>query len=162
MQYIHIETGEYPVTQDQIRARNPSTLFPDPFAPVDGYAQVEFGTVPAFDPATHKAVEAAPSLTDGKWVQVWDVVALTEGEITKRARDAKAAATSATLQTIISLETAAHVASQRLFREAVVGMMEKEAAALGITSAQLAAKNKGYKGLKEFDQQIAALRSQLT
>lgn len=62
---------------------------------------------------------------------------------------------------IVSLETAAHSASQRLYREAILAMMEKEAAALGMTPAQLAAKNKGYRELKAFDQQIAALRAQL-
>lgn len=91
MQYIHTETGEYPVTQDQIKARNPSTLFPEPFEPVDGYALVEFGTVPAFDPATHKAVEAPPLLIDGKWVQAWEVLELTAGEIAQREADTAAA-----------------------------------------------------------------------
>jgi hypothetical protein len=40
-------------------------------------------------------------------------------------------------------------------------MVEKEALALGYTLEQLAAKNKGYRLLKEFDMQIAALREQL-
>lgn len=65
------------------------------------------------------------------------------------------------MDTIISLETEAHIASQRLYREAVIGMMEREAASIGMTPAQLAAKNKGYRELKAFDQQIASLRGQL-
>lgn len=65
------------------------------------------------------------------------------------------------LETIVSLETTAQLVSQRLFREAVLGMMEKEAAELGMTTAQLAAKNKGYRELKAFDQQISTLREKL-
>lgn len=65
------------------------------------------------------------------------------------------------MQTIIALETAAHVSSQRLYREAVLGMMEQQAKLMNMTPEQLAAKNKGYRELKAFNQQIEALREQL-
>lgn len=65
------------------------------------------------------------------------------------------------LQTISTLETAALIASQRLYREAVLDMMRRRAEESGMTEAQLIAKNKGYRQLKAFDQQIDALRDQL-
>lgn len=65
------------------------------------------------------------------------------------------------LDTIIDLETAAHIASQRLYREAVLVMMKREAEKDGITEEQLIAKNKGYRQLKAFNDQINALRPKL-
>lgn len=65
------------------------------------------------------------------------------------------------MDTIISLETEAHIASQRLYREAVLDMMKRQAASAGITEEQLIAKNKGYRQLKAFNEQIEALRAQL-
>lgn len=91
MQYIHIETGYYPITQDQMRARHPDTLFPDPFEPADGYAPVQYGTLPAHDAATHRVVELAPVEEDGQWVQAFEVVALTPEELAQRAADAAVA-----------------------------------------------------------------------
>jgi hypothetical protein len=35
---------------------------------------------PAYDPATHKAVEVQPALVDGQWVQQWELVELTPEE----------------------------------------------------------------------------------
>lgn len=65
------------------------------------------------------------------------------------------------LQTIIALETEAHIASQRLYREAVLDMMKRQAASMGITEEQLITKNKGYRQLKAFNEQIEVLREQL-
>ncbi|CAN7185581.1 hypothetical protein [Acidovorax sp. LjRoot117] len=49
----------------------------------------------------------------------------------------------------------------RINREFILGAMKKEAEEAGYTEAQLEAKNKGYRLLKQFDAQIAALRAQL-
>ena len=65
---------------------------------------------------------------------------------------------AAALSEIISLEIAAQVASQRLYREAILATMETQAKAANITLEQLAAKNKGYRELKAFNTQIEALR----
>lgn len=81
MNYIHIASGEYPLTKDALRARFPNVIFPIPFEAPDGYAPVEFGTLPAHDAATHKAAELPPVEEGGQWLQRWDVVALTSQEI---------------------------------------------------------------------------------
>jgi hypothetical protein len=49
----------------------------------------------------------------------------------------------------------------RITRETILSLAEERAAALGLTQAQLIAKNKGYAALKAFDEHIAALRAQL-
>lgn len=86
MNYINVETGEYPVTPDMLRSRFANVIFPIPFEAPDGYAPVAFGEAPAFDPATHKAVELAPVQLEGGWVQQWEVVALTQQEIDEARR----------------------------------------------------------------------------
>lgn len=90
MQYIHIETGEYPVSIAQLRARHPDTLFPEPFEPCEGYALVQFGTIPGHNPATHKVVEAPPVQEGDDWVQAFDVVPLTAAEKAESLEAAKA------------------------------------------------------------------------
>ena len=91
MNYIHIETGEYPITQDMMRARHPNMLFPEPFEPADGYAPVQFGTLPAHDPATQRVVEIDPVEEGGEWRQAFEVVQLTPEELSQRAAAAAAA-----------------------------------------------------------------------
>ena len=81
MNFIHIDTGEYPITESVLRARFPNTIFPKPFEPPEGYAFVEFGTQPEHDASTHKLVEVAPVPDGGGLIQAWDVVALTPEEI---------------------------------------------------------------------------------
>lgn len=49
----------------------------------------------------------------------------------------------------------------RPVRDVMLGLMEKEAAAVGLTPAQLRLANPGYRRVKELDEQIAALRSLL-
>lgn len=91
MNYIHIETGEYPVTAEMLRARCPNVIFPIPFEAPDGYAIVQFGEAPALDPSTHKAVEAQPVEQGGEWVQQWELMALTPEELDQLAADAATA-----------------------------------------------------------------------
>lgn len=49
----------------------------------------------------------------------------------------------------------------RITRESLIALAEERGAALGLTKAQLAAKNKGYAGLVALEEQIEELRSQL-
>lgn len=49
----------------------------------------------------------------------------------------------------------------RITRESIMTMAKERAAAMGMTEAQLIAKNKGYAALKALDDEIAALRAQL-
>lgn len=87
MNYINIETGEYPIAADVLRSRFPNVIFPIPFEAPDGYAPVTFGTIPAHDGTTHKVVEVPPVEQGGGWVQQWEVVALTPEELAQRAAD---------------------------------------------------------------------------
>lgn len=61
-------------------------------------------------------------------------------------------------KTILELEASSQMPSQRLYREAVIAVVEKEALSLGVTLPQLRAKNKGYAGLKSLEEQIQTLR----
>lgn len=71
--YIHLATGQYPVSEADIRAANPNTSFPVPFVAPEQYAVV-FPSPAVYDPATQVATEAAPVLTNkGHWEQAWTV-----------------------------------------------------------------------------------------
>lgn len=77
MNYISTETLAYPVSEREIRAANPNTSFPWPFAPPDDYTVVFAVPQPEHDPITQSAREIAPVLTDkGHWEQAWEVVPL--------------------------------------------------------------------------------------
>lgn len=65
------------------------------------------------------------------------------------------------LQQIQKLEQDNALALQRTTREVLLALMEKEAAALGVTPTQLRKVNPGYRRVKELDEQITALRDQL-
>lgn len=74
--YRNKETGDYPVTADQVR-RSVDFLFgPDITASVltaAGMVAVNSTEQPVFDPAIHVAVEVAPAERNGKWYQAWEV-----------------------------------------------------------------------------------------
>lgn len=61
--YIHVPTGEYPVTEQQIRARFQDTSFPVIFVPPEEFKVVFIAPVPPHDPDTHVVREIAPELT---------------------------------------------------------------------------------------------------
>lgn len=78
MNYIYFNTGatsgEYPVSEAEIRALHPNTSFPAVFSPPEGYQPVFPVPVPAHDPATHVAIEVAPTLTTkGFYEQNWEI-----------------------------------------------------------------------------------------
>lgn len=85
MYYLHAESGDYPLTPNQVMARHPECSFPVPFEAPDGYEAVADTEPPMHDRATHGAVEGAPRLEHGAWVQSWSIVALTPDEIAARA-----------------------------------------------------------------------------
>ena len=75
--YINTETLEYPFTEAQIRAANPSTLFGVPFDPGAPYAFVRHGEVPAYDQFSQTLEQGDPQENDeGDWVMTWRVVNL--------------------------------------------------------------------------------------
>lgn len=84
MHYIDTQTLEYPLTEHQIRLRHPNTSFPIPFEAPEGFMPVRFTDQPELDRFTHRAVEVAPTLAGGEWVQTWGVVALTPEEAAAR------------------------------------------------------------------------------
>lgn len=78
--YLHTETREYPVTEDQIKERHPA-CYPIPFEPWDGYAFVQPSAPPDHNPGTHRAEETDPEQAGGEWVQRWSVVNLKAAEL---------------------------------------------------------------------------------
>jgi hypothetical protein len=88
MNYIHLATAEFPVTERQIRTRNLNVSFPDPFEPTSDYAPVEPTPLPAFDAATSKLVLSASFDAETEtWVEAWSVVALTQEELEDKTAD---------------------------------------------------------------------------
>jgi hypothetical protein len=80
MNYIHIESGQYPLTPAEIMVANRHMSFPVPVEAPDGYALVAESPQPAHNPNTQRVVEAAPAEQGGAWSQRWAVVALTAAE----------------------------------------------------------------------------------
>ena len=81
MDFIHKTTLEE-ITFAQLKERHPLTLFPADFTDdFEDYATVHQVNAPEHDPATQKAVKAAPVEQDGQWVQAWEVDALTPEEM---------------------------------------------------------------------------------
>lgn len=75
MNYIDTASGQYPVSEREIRAHYPNTSFPSPFLAPKGYALVFTTPQPVFDPVTQMAREVAPvKTTKGHYEQQWEVV----------------------------------------------------------------------------------------
>lgn len=81
MNYINITTKEYPITEGMMRAAHPNTLFPEPFCPHEGYAEVQYGEYPAFNKNTHKVLEVSPIETVDGYIQSFEVISLTPEEV---------------------------------------------------------------------------------
>ena len=77
MNYINTTTGEYPVSEAQIRLAYPNTSFPVPFQAPKEYAVVFQAPQPTFDVLTQSVREVTPVLTNkGHYEQAWEVIAL--------------------------------------------------------------------------------------
>jgi hypothetical protein len=77
MRYINVNTGQYPLTEADIRNSLPNTSFNLPFNPPSNYKCVFDVPLPFFNEMTQELVEDSPSLTSkGHWEREWDVVAL--------------------------------------------------------------------------------------
>ena len=55
------------MSESDIRAAHPLTVWPAVFCPFDDYAPVHDGPTPEFDPMTHELVWGEPVLIDGQW-----------------------------------------------------------------------------------------------
>lgn len=86
MTYALIKDGavvEYPVYEGEIKQRFPSTSFPLPFLPPDGYVLVHDAPAPQ---AGHEEdfAEVTPVLIDGTWTRAWEVTPAEPAVIAER------------------------------------------------------------------------------
>ena len=81
---IRTDPPVWPYSLAQLRKDEPSQSFS--YSPSDAELahydvfRVQSQQQPEYDPATHKVVEAQPSLVDGQWIQQWQIVELTQAE----------------------------------------------------------------------------------
>lgn len=81
MAYIHKMLNTYPVSEQEIRAANPSMSFPAVFTHND-YAWVFSAPKPAYNPLTQKIVVVQPTLNQlGNYEEAFKVVALNTSEL---------------------------------------------------------------------------------
>lgn len=90
MNYLNTETGQYPISEREIRALHANVSFPEPFAAPEPFAPVFAAPAPEHDPITQGVREIAPSLTGkGHYEQRWEVYPLdAETVAANRAREA--------------------------------------------------------------------------
>lgn len=91
MAYIKVSNGAYPLSEAQVRAENPNTVFPTPFNPV-GYSWVFPTPKPSINKITQYVTEGAPELTAlGHYEQSWVITALSQeqADANQAAQDAE-------------------------------------------------------------------------
>lgn len=92
MNYINKITGDYPVTEADIRLANPSTSFSTPFMAPEEYAVVFAAPIPTFDPMKEMVRETVPlKSAKGHWEQVWVVETLPTEAVEVNLSSARAA-----------------------------------------------------------------------
>ena len=91
MSFINTETMQYPLTVDQIKAMTPDTSFPDNYAPSVPYEPVLQSPQPTYNTMTQFCREVTPVLTNGIWMQAWEVVDLDPEQIAYNEEQAKQA-----------------------------------------------------------------------
>lgn len=83
----------YPYSAAQLRADNPQTSFP---SEIPDERLADWDVLPVVssakpeDSTTIDVIEALPVLVDGAWTQSWEIVNLTDEQITQKAIDKKA------------------------------------------------------------------------
>lgn len=86
---IHVDTGVYPVYMNRVRKENPNVSFPPNPTPEQvaefGYAVVH----PTDRPQGDVVTEGQPTLTEGKYLQTWDVREFTAHEREVRLHELK-------------------------------------------------------------------------
>lgn len=74
MSYINETSGQYPVSELEIRAEFPNTSFPAPFVPPENFKVVFGSPYPTYNPVVQQVREVAPTLTQlGHYEQTWEV-----------------------------------------------------------------------------------------
>lgn len=108
MTYIHKGTGQYPVTEQEIRIANQNTSFPVPFIAPDEYALVFPFPLPTYNSITERVVETSPELTVlGTYEQRWQVLPLDQEQASLNAARAASEATDLVNKKIEALWKAA-------------------------------------------------------
>lgn len=96
MSYIQISTGQYPLSERDIRSTFPNTSFPVPFKAPEDYAWVFPAPQQSYDPITHGVREIDPVLSSkGEYEQQWEVYALAAETVATNIEAAKARLTDA-------------------------------------------------------------------
>lgn len=90
MSYINTETGQYPISEAEIRAAYPNTSFGVPFTAPDEYAVVFPSPQPSYESITHSVREMKPVISSkGQWEQQWELVSLSAEEVATNISAAK-------------------------------------------------------------------------
>lgn len=83
--YYNTETGDFGLHEGDVRSHFEQAgvlvIWPEPFAPREPFVAVIEADKPAYNPATHKAVEIGPKDTPDGWLQQWKVVKLSAAEL---------------------------------------------------------------------------------
>lgn len=82
--YIDRITLEYPVSEAEIRRRNPNISFGRVFVPPPRFALVRPSSVPLIDPTSQEIKEGEPREENGNFFQTWNVINLPEAEVQRR------------------------------------------------------------------------------
>lgn len=79
---------QYPYGIDVLRRDNPQVSFPknptDELLASWGVLPVVRVEIPSYDPAMQRVEEHAPVLVDGRWIQTWNIRALTTEELAQQ------------------------------------------------------------------------------
>ena len=82
---------DYPISKLDIRQRFPNTSFPKSLENIDlssfGVVTVSDTDKPSINEDTQRLEEGTPTLVDGAWVQVWNVVNLNSTELAQITAD---------------------------------------------------------------------------
>lgn len=123
MNYINTATGEYPVSESDIRASHPNTSFPVPFVTPEGYVFVFPTPQPEFNPVTQRVQETTPVLTvKGHYEQQWEVQELFSTQVEKDA--AIAADIEAKRKASIPVSVTRRQAKQALLLNGLLGNVQ--------------------------------------
>ena len=93
--YYNTGTGDFGLSEGDVRSyfeqAGMLVTWPEPFAPREPFVAVIPAERPAYNPATHKAVEIAPKDTPDGWLQQWKAVKLSAAELAQIEADRLAA-----------------------------------------------------------------------
>jgi hypothetical protein len=81
MSYMNLQTGQYSVSEQDIRNLNSNTSFTNPFHAPEEYVWVFPAPQPVYNSITQSCSEGVPVLTDkGHYEQTWSVVELFDNQ----------------------------------------------------------------------------------